>query len=59
MKLDLDAFKQLMQTLADGWNAYDPKKSVECFTSAALAPFYLQNKYLTKVVILCHNCYQE
>ena len=25
-------FKKLMQTVRDGWNSYDPKKSVECFT---------------------------
>ena len=25
-------FKQLMQTVADGWNNYAPEKSVECFT---------------------------
>lgn len=25
-------FKILMQTVADGWNNFEPKKSVECFT---------------------------
>ena len=25
-------FKKLMKTVADGWNSYDPKKSVSCFT---------------------------
>lgn len=30
--MSTNTFKKLMQTVADGWNSYDPKKSVECFT---------------------------
>lgn len=31
--MNTNDFKKLMQTVADGWNSYDPKKSVACFTS--------------------------
>ena len=31
--MNILVFKKLMQTVADGWNNHDPKKSVKCFTS--------------------------
>ncbi len=31
-----EEFHKLMQTVADGWNTRDPKKSVECFTDDAI-----------------------
>lgn len=34
--MNIQQFKQLMETIADGWNTRDPKKSVECFTDDAI-----------------------
>ncbi|MBI4062533.1 nuclear transport factor 2 family protein [Candidatus Gottesmanbacteria bacterium] len=31
--MKINEFEKLMQTVADGWNSYDPKKSVSCFTT--------------------------
>ncbi len=34
--MKISDFKKLMQTVADGWNRHDPKRSVDCFTEDAI-----------------------
>jgi ketosteroid isomerase-like protein len=36
MKLTFEEFKQLMQTVADGWNEGDARKAADCFSEDAV-----------------------
>ena len=36
MKFNLEEFRQLMQTVADGWNEGDAHKAADCFSQDAV-----------------------